>query len=465
LETSYNVRVYRTEVYRGAKVTSYRVRWKVGKEPHSETFRNSTQADSFRSEIVAAARKGEAFYVETGRPVSLERKQETPSPRQLAWYQFACSYAAMKWRYSSPNYRRSIAEALTDATEALLTDAPMRPPSADLRKALREWAFSSRIRNQESAPPPELASVIQWLESNTVAMAELNGADGAALVRGVLDRLSTLLNGSKAAPNTATRKRMVFVNAMSYACETGALPADPLAAVKWTKPRLVHVVDPRTVVNADQARSFLAAVRKQGEWGTRLEAFFASMYYAALRPEEVIELGMPNLRSLPETGWGELLLTGAAPRSGTLWTENGKSRERQPLKHRAIADSRTVPAHPELVTVLLRHIELFGPVTGRLFTGPLGGTINERTYLAVFHAARSAVLSEDELASPLLDVPYALRHAAVSTWLNAGVPATQVAEWAGHSVAVLLRVYAKCIAGKQDEAKRLIDAATRPARS
>jgi hypothetical protein len=43
--------------------------------------------------------------------------------------------------------------------------------------------------------------------------------------------------------------------------------------------------------------------------------------------------------------------------------------------------------------------------------------------------------------------------AAVSTWLNAGVPATQVAEWAGHSVHVLLKVYAKCVIG-QDEASR-----------
>jgi hypothetical protein len=45
------------------------------------------------------------------------------------------------------------------------------------------------------------------------------------------------------------------------------------------------------------------------------------------------------------------------------------------------------------------------------------------------------------------------QHAAVSLWLNAGVPATQVAEWAGHSVHVLLKVYAKCIEG-QDEAAR-----------
>jgi hypothetical protein len=55
--------------------------------------------------------------------------------------------------------------------------------------------------------------------------------------------------------------------------------------------------------------------------------------------------------------------------------------------------------------------------------------------------------------------PYDLRHAAVSTWLNAGVPATQVAEWAGHSVAVLLQIYAKCMAGQEDAARRRIAAA------
>jgi integrase len=60
--------------------------------------------------------------------------------------------------------------------------------------------------------------------------------------------------------------------------------------------------------------------------------------------------------------------------------------------------------------------------------------------------------------SPLAARPYDLRHAAVSTWLNAGVPPTQVAEWAGHSVAVLLQIYAKCIAGKEDLARQRIAA-------
>ena len=35
-------------------------------------------------------------------------------------------------------------------------------------------------------------------------------------------------------------------------------------------------------------------------------------------------------------------------------------------------------------------------------------------------------------------------------WLNAGVPPTEVARRLGHSVAVLLKVYANCIDGGED---------------
>ena len=96
-----------------------------------------------------------------------------------------------------------------------------------------------------------------------------------------------------------------------------------------------------------------------------------------------------------------------------------------------------------------------------MFVGPRGGIVAEWIYLDVYHRARRAAFTSAEAQSQLAETPYALRHAAVSTWLNAGVAAPQVAEWAGHSVDVLLRVYAKCIAGQQDEAKRRILQATR----
>jgi hypothetical protein len=50
----------------------------------------------------------------------------------------------------------------------------------------------------------------------------------------------------------------------------------------------------------------------------------------------------------------------------------------------------------------------------------------------------------------------ARRRACVSTWLNGGVSATQVAEWAGHSVEVLLKIYAKCLDGQEELARRQV---------
>jgi hypothetical protein len=53
----------------------------------------------------------------------------------------------------------------------------------------------------------------------------------------------------------------------------------------------------------------------------------------------------------------------------------------------------------------------------------------------------------DQLATPLMKRPYDLRHAGIVWRLNSGVPAPQVAKWAGHSVEVLTRTYAGCVVG------------------
>ncbi|MFE2628804.1 hypothetical protein ACFXDP_12840 [Streptomyces sp. NPDC059374] len=61
------------------------------------------------------------------------------------------------------------------------------------------------------------------------------------------------------------------------------------------------------------------------------------------------------------------------------------------------------------------------------------------------------------MASPLGRRAYDLRQSALSTWLNAGVDPTEVAERAGNSVKVLLSRYAKCIDGRQEIANRKIE--------
>jgi integrase len=212
------------------------------------------------------------------------------------------------------------------------------------------------------------------------------------------------------------------------------------------------------VRDAEQARALLAAIRAQQPSGPRLVAFFATMYYAGLRPEEAVSLCKDNLRPTGADGWGEFDIRTASPDAGREWTDDGAHRERRQLKHRAEGDSRPVPVCPELVALLREHTDAFGTTPdGRLFTGVREGReLPTITYRRAWTAARKAALTPAEYASPLARRPYDLRHARLSTWLNGGVPATQVAEWAGHGVDVLLRIYAKCIAGQEDLAKRRI---------
>jgi site-specific recombinase XerC len=91
---------------------------------------------------------------------------------------------------------------------------------------------------------------------------------------------------------------------MQYTVEVGTLPANPLKAVKWTRPRTLETVDPHTVVDSDQVRRLLAAVGQQGERRERMVASFGCMYYAALRPEEAVELRPAESRQPPRPRLG-----------------------------------------------------------------------------------------------------------------------------------------------------------------
>jgi Phage integrase family len=121
--------------------------------------------------------------------------------------------------------------------------------------------------------------------------------------------------------------------------------------------------------------------------------------------------------------------------------------------------ARSVPCPPPLTKLLQEHLaELGGEPAEPLFRGLHGRPLATITYRRAWNRARQAALSDEEYRSPLARRPYDLRHACLSTWLNGGVPPTQVAEWAGHSVEILLRVYAKCLEGQHEIAKRRIAA-------
>ncbi|GAA3643756.1 hypothetical protein GCM10022236_52990 [Microlunatus ginsengisoli] len=137
-------------------------------------------------------------------------------------------------------------------------------------------------------------------------------------------------------------------------------------------------------------------------------AFFATLYYAGLRPEEASELRRQNLVLPDEAGkWGQMQLTHSQVRSGSRWTDSGDVREQAPLKHRAVGDTRQVPIHPELAAILRTHVQSYvmAAPNSRVFSSLAGGPVTDRMYLKVFHDARTAAFTPEEAASPLMEVP------------------------------------------------------------
>lgn len=456
---TYDVRIWGINRYKGKKASTYRLRWEAAGKRFSRTFATRKLAETFRAKLLTAAREGTPFTEESGLPEPMVREENSRS-----WYEHACAFVDMKWPRASPRHRKSIADALATVTPALLTTTRGAPSPEELRHALYTWAFNTSARASE--PSHDVRKTTRWLATNTSSVTEL---DDPAKVRHVLDTLALTLDGTAAAPTTVARKRAVFSGALRYAVELGLLGSNPLARVQWTAPKASDAVDRRVVINHAQARRLLAEVR---ELDAALEAFYACLYYAALRPAEALHLRTDDCQ-LPEQGWGELLLVGSTQQTGTAWSDSGQAMQDRGLKHRATKDTRVVPACPDLVRILRSHLDRYAPAAdGRLFVtrtgrfgrpaaGPYANPVSTNTQSRVWRKAREAAFTPAEVASPLAARPYDLRHACVSTWLNAGVPATQVAEWAGHSVHVLLRVYAKCIHGQEKAARQRIEAALR----
>lgn len=467
INATYDVRVYKIErrKNKSGKVTSYRVPWQTAGKLRKASFPKEAQADAYRSSLLIAARNGEPFSTLTGEPISWSRAAAV----EMSWYGFACKFVDMKWKASSANYRQDIARALAAATPAMFAGDRGRPDGKQLRHALKRWAFNTKQRDEATG---ETAAALRWLAANTKPVSTLTEAQA---VRDLLEAATTRLDGKRSATSTILRHKTILQNALDYAVELKLLERNPIKELKWKRPRTSSEVDRRSVVNHAQARALLAAVATQEPSGRRLRAFFAVMYYAGLRPEEAVNLRafnvvLPPLVENPETGrmeepadgWGELSFAEAAPFAGREWTDDGALREVRPLKHRPDGHTRTVPCPPELVRILRAHLAEFGDGPGgRLFYGVQGGELPTITYRRAWIAARSEALTAAEISSPLARRVYDLRHACVSTWLNAGVPATQVAQWAGHSVEVLLRTYAKCVAGQDETARRRIADALR----
>ncbi|HEY7432175.1 MAG TPA: tyrosine-type recombinase/integrase [Streptosporangiaceae bacterium] len=451
--TTYHVRFWDIRKISDTARGRYRVRWAAGGREHCKSFATKALADAFLTTLKDAARDGTPFDLATGQPA-----RPVPARAAVSWYDHARAYSQMKWPDLAAKSRRSVAEALTTITLALTAPRPRAPGPDLLRRALFGYAFNAASATRPV--PAEITRALDWAANASLPVAALEDPD---TIRAVLSACARRLDGRPAAAATSRRKRAVLASALGYAVERRLLPASPLSQLQWKAAEVAQTVDRRSVASPAQAARLLAAVRQQGPRGEHMEAFFGCLYYAALRPSEAVALRAADL-VLPDSGWGRIDLAASCPRAGTEWTDDGASRQERGLKHRPPGETRSIPIPPALVELLRNHLKRYGTgPAGRVFRTARGGPLNDTGYGEVWERARPIALTPAQQATPLARRPYDLRHAAVSLWLNAGVPATEAARRAGHGVAVLLRVYANCIDGQAGPAnQRIGDALEEP---
>jgi hypothetical protein len=314
-----------------------------------------------------------------------------------------------------------------DEWDAVRTAAPAggHLPSSVIRGRTRQIAAFARKHGRmlanvfelEAAPPAARMLLLAACDRQqaTIERYENDPRAGAA----------TAVAARPARPRSY--RRAVFYNALGYAVEQGLLGANPVDRIQWRAPEVAETVDRRVVASPAQAQLLLAAVRAQGPRGQHLEAFFGCVYYAR---HAALGGGVAAGRRLSPArpGWAALTWlppshvpgaarpttappTKPAASSTAPSTRCGRSPSR-PTWSRCCAptSSGTAPAR-----------------TGRLFRTARDGAIQESAYGAIWRAARTAAFTGAQQASPLARRAYDLRHAAVSLWLNAGVPATEVA--------------------------------------
>jgi integrase len=448
--TSFDVRIHQTEVIAGKRSSTFKVRWSVEGKRYKKSYKTAGLAEGFRSKLVVASREGVAFRTTDGLPVTFQRESD-----DMTFYVLATTYTDLKWKASAATTRRTRAEALAAATMAMLTTAPGKPDDAVLRKALNRWAFNTQRRTEPDVPA-DIQRALDWLTPATHKVSTLGDPDR---IHALIDALNHKLDGTPRAASVTKRWRSILRSMMNYALSRKLLTTNPVTAHKGKATVATnHAIDRRRVANPTQARALLDAVATIQRAGPRLVAFFGCLYYAGLRPEEAVGLRKQDL-DLAETGWGTLHVTNAEPYAGREWTNTGANRDKRQLKQRSIGDVRPVPCHPELITLLRHHMKHYGiGPDGRIFRGERNNEeIPKLTITRTWKRAREKAFTPETAATLVAATPYDLRHAACSTWLNAGVPATTVAEWAGHSVEVLLRTYAKCLDGTRPTMERIID--------
>jgi integrase len=428
---------------RSDKKKQYVVAWRVGKSQPRRAFSTKKEADTFRSQLIAARADGQRFNPTTNLPEKWNDKSNV-----------SLADAVHKWfrqNYTSwaPKTRKSAAEPLRDLLIAMVKD-PNRAlpastfssltPQASMHRQIMEWLSTS----------PQNAKTPLWLAKNTLLMSDITKQKCAD----VDTRLRLRLDGTSKMITTQRRFRSNINAFFNWACDTQEFlelnpwPQSNRAPRRSDRKKSV-ITNSGTPVNQQSLLSPSVAIatidrpigktERKGLRARRL--LLAIVWLAGLRPGEAVALQIEDCK-LPKTGWGELKIVRAKTDAGRRWTGAGEH-----VGGPKTVD-RIVPIPPELVLRIVAHV-------------------GDRTSGLVAPNERGEMVAVENLSKtwrslrPDKSRPYDLRAARASLHVNIGRPLATVALEMGHSKETLLKHYLRPFEGDEEvglkEVERLLD--------
>jgi len=419
-----DVAVYSVQRRTGARnKRPWIVRWSLNGRQRSRAFRIKPEAERYRSALLVAQQRGEAFDTDTGEPVTWQ-----PLADEVRAHEWARRWIAEQWPEWAPRTRTSAIEAVSRLLPLLVVESAP-PPPAQLRAHLK-----SSLRPDGALVDEEAE---KWLDQWSLQLRQLT----RALLAAVDQRIAVRDNGGPLGPATAGRYRKVSRACIRRAVELGVLDSDPWPpsprgrsqrkAGRASRAVAVRELpDPATMVKA------LRAIATHQPASRTYQVMTAIAYYAGLRPSEVVMLRHRALE-LPTKGWGRIHVTEA----DVSFDEPGEPK----------TGARSVPIPPALVQILRSWIDEHGLEPGDLmFRTRTGGRPSFSNWS---RALQRALRSIDAKAMRIYDC----RHAAATTWLRAGVPLGEVAKRMGHSVETLVSTYVGALEGDEALANERID--------
>jgi len=403
------------------------VRWRVDGRHKSRSFRTRAEADRFRSLLVQAVTAGDRFDQRTCEPASWSEQQAAVD---LSVFEWCRRWLAEQWPEWQPRTRRSAIEAVSRFVPlAVVDDAPTPPPT------MRRFLVTALApdHNLDREDPNH-----RWLTKHGLKLAELDkstlGSIDVSLGRGD--------DGLQLGARTAGRRRTIARAAICRAVELDLLTANPWPpAARGRARRKVNrssgAVDVHSLPDPATMTRILDAMTSHQPGSRIYRQMTAVVYFAGLRPSEVVMLRRRSLHLPPGLQWGRIDVTEAD------------------IDHDTPGEPKTgprcVPIPPILVEQLrewVRDQDLHGEAL--LFRTRAGTMPSSSNWTRAWKRALAATGCEGWRI-------YDCRHAAATTWLGSGAPLGEVARRLGHTVDTLVSVYVGALVGDAEVTNQRIE--------